>query len=245
MELQGIEHNSNESAIAPIGGKLPYSLELQSSKILDILLTLLPTQKNRTQANSWLYTKTRPGFYMELNKSLHLAYADQRDGHGTAHWWRLFFSENLRGKIEELTKSNALAVSDGTKNQANSGVRAEYEWGGIYFRSQVEIRIAQEFDKRGVLFFGNVRGRFNLDDSPVSKDLLNGRVELDFLVFYQGKCLILEIDGIHHKKQVERDYSRDRVLLKEGIPTVRFTAKECHEKTADVVTEFMAIFTKG
>ena len=84
MELQGIEHNSNESAIAPIGGKLPYSLELQSSKILDILLTLLPTQKNRTQANSWLYTKTRPGFYMELNKSLHLAYADQRDGHGTA-----------------------------------------------------------------------------------------------------------------------------------------------------------------
>ncbi len=38
---------------------------------------------------------------------------------------------------------------------------------------------------------------------------------------------------------------RDRVLLKEGIPTVRFTAKECHEKTADVVTEFMAIFTKG
>jgi very-short-patch-repair endonuclease len=128
---------------------------------------------------------------------------------------------------------------------ASNKLRAPYEWGGIYFRSQVEIRIAQELDKRGVLFFGNVRGRFNLDDFPVSKDLLNGRVELDFLVFYQGKCLILEIDGTHHKKQVERDYSRDRVLLKEGIPTARFTAKECQDKTADVVTEFMAIFTKG
>jgi len=28
-------------------------------------------------------------------------------------------------------------------------------------------------------------------------------------------------------------------MLREGIPTVRFTAKECHEKTADVVTEFL------
>jgi protein associated with RNAse G/E len=99
----------------------------------------------------------------------------------------------------------------------DSVIGVKYEWGGIYFRSQVEIRIAQELDKRGVLFFGNVRGRFNLDDSPVSKDLLNGRVELDFLVFHQGKCLILEIDGVHHKKQVERDYSRDRVLLKQGM----------------------------
>jgi hypothetical protein len=43
MELQGIEHKSNESAIAPIGGKLPYSLELQSSKVLD------PTFRRLTQ----------------------------------------------------------------------------------------------------------------------------------------------------------------------------------------------------
>ena len=28
-------------------------------------------------------------------------------------------------------------------------------------------------------------------------------------------------------------------MLREGIPTVRFAAKECHEKTADVVTEFL------
>jgi hypothetical protein len=208
-------------------------------------MAMFPGRGTRKKIGDSLYSRTRPGFYMELNESLHLAYADQRDGHGTTHWWRLFFSENLREKIEELTKSNALAVSNETKNQANSGVRAEYEWGGIYFRSQVEIRIAQELDKRGVLFFGNVRGRFNLDDSPISKDLLNGRVELDFLVFHQGKCLILEIDGTHHSKQTERDYSRDRVLLKEGIPTVRFTAKECQERTADVVTEFMAIFNKG
>jgi hypothetical protein len=28
-------------------------------------------------------------------------------------------------------------------------------------------------------------------------------------------------------------------MLREGIPTVRFTTKECHEKTADVVVEFL------
>ena len=34
------------------------------------------------------------------------------------------------------------------------------------------------------------------------------------------------------------------IMLKQGIPTVRFTAKECHKKTADVVTEFMVVFIK-
>ena len=115
----------------------------------------------------------------------------------------------------------------------------------MYFRSETERKVAQELDKRGITFFGSVNGRYSLENSPISKNILNESIELDFLVFYHGKCLILEIDGDHHKKQVERDYSRDRIMLKQGIPTVRFTAKECYEKTADVVTEFMAIFTKG
>ena len=241
MELQGIEHQSSESAIAPIGGKLPYSLEITSSKVLDVLLALFPGKATRKQLNNFLYSRTRPGFYMELNDALHLAYADQRDGHGTAHWWRLFFGDRLRSQIEELTKSNALVVAKTPSNQANSGVRADYEWGGMYFRSKVEMKVAQELDKRGVTFFANVRGRYSLDNAPVSKELLNGRVELDFLVFHQGKCAILQVDGPQHKGQRERDYAGDRVLLREGIPTVRFTDKECREKTGDVVTEFLGV----
>jgi hypothetical protein len=31
------------------------------------------------------------------------------------------------------------------------------------------------------------------------------------------------------------------MMLREGIPTVRFTAKECHEKTADVMTELLGL----
>jgi hypothetical protein len=38
--------------------------------------------------------------------------------------------------------------------------------------------------------------------------------------------------------------NRDRVLLKEGIPTVRFTAKEYQERTTDVVTELISLILK-
>jgi hypothetical protein len=33
-------------------------------------------------------------------------------------------------------------------------------------------------------------------------------------------------------------------LLKEGIPTVRFTAKECQERTTDIVTEFLGFLLR-
>ncbi|WP_161486837.1 hypothetical protein A5482_014790 (plasmid) [Cyanobacterium sp. IPPAS B-1200] len=35
---------------------------------------------------------------------------------------------------------------------------------------------------------------------------------------------------------------RDRLVLKEGIPTVRFTAKECFNQPKRVVEEFLGLF---
>ena len=71
----------------------------------------------------------------------------------------------------------------------------------------------------------------NYEDLPASKasGYLSGRVEADFLIFKNSKCMILEVDGQHHQEgsQTVRDYVRDRVLLREGIPTARFTAQEC------------------
>jgi very-short-patch-repair endonuclease len=110
----------------------------------------------------------------------------------------------------------------------------------VYFRSKVEIRVAEELEKRGVLFFANARGRYSLDGSPISTKYLNGRFEVDFLIFHQGKCVILEIDGPQHKKQRERDYATDRLMLKEGLPTMRFTDQECREKTVEVVNEVLS-----
>ena len=206
--------------LVPTGGGLPYSLELPTGKVMDILLGVLPTDKTRKQVNDWLYRNSKPRFSTPLGKNsdLYLTYLDQRDGHGTPHWWRLFFGDRLRSQIEELTKSNALVVSQSPSNQANSGVRAPYEWFGMYFRSKVEMKVAKELHKRGITFFANARGCYSLDNSPISRKLLNGRIEIDFLVFHRGKCAILQVDGPQYQGQRERDYAGDRILLKQGIP---------------------------
>jgi hypothetical protein len=116
----------------------------------------------------------------------------------------------------------------------------------MFFRSETEKRVAMELDKNGLLFFANAKGRIGTQGSPVSDSsgLLNGRLEVDFLVFHKGKCIILEVDGLHHQyaKQSNRDHVRDRVLLREGISTARFTAKECYEQTKEVVIEFLNLF---
>ena len=73
------------------------------------------------------------------------------------------------------------------------------------------------------------------------------RRELIWLRFYQGRCLILEVDGQHHSEegQTIRDYARDRVLLRSGVPTVRFTAKDCMIRPEEVVAEFLSILMQN
>jgi hypothetical protein len=106
--------------------------------------------------------------------------------------------------------------------------------------------IVDRVHENNVLFFANIKGRLNYQDLPASKasGYLSGRVEVDFLVFKNSTCIVLEVDGQHHQEgsQTIRDYVRDRVLLKEGIPTARFTAQECMNKTVDVITEFLELF---
>jgi hypothetical protein len=238
----GVEHRV--SGLVPIGGKLPYCREVQTSKLLDLLLDLnneLSTgggqsDAMREKANRWLFVRTRPSFYIELNSHLHLAYADQRNGHGSQHWWRLFYDEKLRQKVESVIIDPSDKIIRPPQNSLE-------EWGGMHFRSKAEICIAKALDRRGVLFFANVRGRISLDGSPVVT-AHNGRLEIDFLVFVNGKCISLEVDGKHHNKngQALRDYARDRLLLREGIPTARFSAQECYEKADAVAEELIALF---
>ncbi len=261
MVLSGIERQVSGGAIVPMGGRLPYYLETQTRQLLNLLMGLHQQQKNpkniqRAEINKYLYSRTRPGFYLEIGEHIHIAYADQRSGHGTQHWWRIFFDDLYKQQIERFVQSSALTV---TEQNASSGddnnfrqdsvdnnVNSLKEWGGMYFRSVCEIKIAEQLDKQQVLFFANARGRIGRQDSPVSEasGWLTGRLEIDFVVFHKRKCMTLEVDGSHHQQsvQVTRDYVRDRVLLREGIATVRFEAKECFEKPADVVAEFLSMF---
>ncbi|MGB2925494.1 MAG: DUF559 domain-containing protein [Limnothrix sp.] len=106
------------------------------------------------------------------------------------------------------------------------------------------MAIAEELNNRGILFFANVRGRVSTAQSPISELQSNGRVELDFLVFKDGKAIILEVDGRQHNDggARDRDYAKDRLMLREGIQTARFTAKECLSGTVDVINEFLSLY---
>jgi hypothetical protein len=253
--MLGSEHQLSSSTLVPIGGQLPYYQELQTGKLLDFLMTLFKNKeqdqkKLRKKLNDFLYSRTRPGFYVEINLNLHLAYADQRGGHGTQHWWRLFFNEKWKARVESIINRTALAVSSQEKTNNEEFINAKVnhliEWSGMYFRSKTEVKIAEELYSRNVLFFANARGQVGRQGSPASEvsEQLTGRIEVDFMVFYKGKCMLLEVDGQHHQEgsQTFRDYIRDRILLREGIPTVRFKADECFNRPADVVTEFLNIF---
>jgi very-short-patch-repair endonuclease len=103
----------------------------------------------------------------------------------------------------------------------------------MYFRSKVEIRIAEELEKRGVTFFANARGRYSLNGSPVAAQYLNGQVEVDFLVFHQGKCVVLQIDGPQHNGAPfgdsgaarGRDYAGDRLVKGLAVCVLRYVPR--------------------
>jgi very-short-patch-repair endonuclease len=247
-EDRGID--AEQSGIVSISGKLPHCFEVTTGKFLDVVIALSPKSAGMTQRqhkelrknfNTKLYNKTRPGFYAELSESLHFAYAGQPGGHGSVHQWRLFCDDGIKDRVETLILGTALTISG--QNSASASGNYTKEWGGLYLRSGAEVRIAEALDKAGVLFFANARGRVGLQETIVSNGQLTGRVEADFLVFNQGKCVVLEVDGAHHseRSQVVRDYARDRVLLRSGVPTVRFTASDCMTRPDEVVAELLSI----
>jgi very-short-patch-repair endonuclease len=252
FDLESNEHHIEGNSIVPSGGKLPNCFEAPTSKLLDVVIALSPRGRNadskqqkkmRKTLNQKLYAKTRPGFYMEVGEILHIAYKGQPGGAGTQHWWCIFCTDELKPQIETILAGTALVST--APPQTENGASGNYtvEWGGLYLRSEAEVRIAEALDKTGLLFFANARGRVGLQGTTVSDSQLTGRVEVDFIVFYRGKCLSLEVDGQHHLEdgQMIRDYARDRVLLRSGVPTVRFTAKDCLSRPHDVVSEFLSI----
>jgi hypothetical protein len=64
--------------LVTVGGGLPYVLELQTGKVLDVLLGVLETDRTRKQVNDWLYRNSKPSFVFNLQpkKELCLAYGD-------------------------------------------------------------------------------------------------------------------------------------------------------------------------
>ncbi|ODG97130.1 hypothetical protein A4S05_01735 [Nostoc sp. KVJ20] len=241
----GDEQNLDESAIVLKSSSLPYFIELRTSSLIDYILKIYSKSSfTRKSINDWLAIRSKSGFYKELAPNLHLAYADQRDGHNSKHWWTLFFNEHYK---EDILNNIKIEISSVKSKYSKDDTNAQHQWGGLNFRSRTEVRIAHALHSQRLLFFANSRAYMDLTDLPISNidnNQLKERIEIDFLVFYKQKCMILEVDGEHHQQasQKTRDYRRDRVLLRDGIRTVRFNANECYNHPLEVITEFLNLF---
>jgi hypothetical protein len=132
-------------------------------------------------------------------------------------------------------------LTEDLRQVSNQGVNAPHKWNGLRFRSQPEIRIAEALDKAGVLFYPNCKARLNTSVGREGK-------ETDFLVFYQGKCGILEVDGEpwHPPSRTVHDHERDRLFKVHGIRVVEhYDANRCSRQPDEVVREFLEILKQA
>ena len=137
-------------------------------------------------------------------------------------------------------------VQDAIKSQgvSNQGVQFKNDqnpiiWQNLRYRSQPEVRIAQELDKKKVFFFPNCRGRLN-------QDAKRGNREPDFLICHNGKWGILEVDGESTHPSAAADHTRDREFKSHGVRVIEhFTWLECVDGSQAVVRQFLEILNKS
>lgn len=114
-----------------------------------------------------------------------------------------------------------------------------YSWNNLRFRSSTEIKVAQALDRLGILFFPNCMARFGAPTNRRNK-------EADFLICFEGKWGILEVDGEAYHSSAAKDHERDRDFRTYGIRVVeRFTASECYNNPEVVVRRFLALLRKN
>ena len=115
-----------------------------------------------------------------------------------------------------------------------------HTWENLRFRSKTEIKIAEALDRTGVLFVPNSLARLTTPKGRENK-------EADFLICYNGKWGVLEVDGPFHtaERRVE-EQERERVFKKNGIKVVeRFDSERCYNNPDEVVQEFFKMIDIG
>lgn len=148
----------------------------------------------------------------------------------------LKLDENWRDELADAAQGKRVS------NQVPDQAKVVQTWNNLRFRSVSEVRIAEALDKAGALFFPNCRCRLTT---------LNGErknVEPDFLVIYQGKWGILEVDGepFHPPSRTVQDHERDRLFINYRILVVQhFDAEECFENADGVVKRFLDLLKKS
>ncbi|NES02679.1 MAG: pentapeptide repeat-containing protein [Okeania sp. SIO2F4] len=112
-------------------------------------------------------------------------------------------------------------------------------WENLNLRSQSEVKIAEELDKRDLLFFPNSAARLTTKEGRKNK-------EPDFLICYKTtkgfKWEIIEVDSPYHqpKRRVE-EQEREMDFERNGVIIYRFDSKKCYTEPDQVVDEFLEL----
>jgi len=110
---------------------------------------------------------------------------------------------------------------DGINNQGRvrSDNVAPIELDGLRFRSHAETLVYKELKRSGVPF------------APLPVFLRGGRdysrVEPDFVLFREGVCVFVEIDGPHHRETPADAFYRLKVFQDEGVVLERIKVEHC------------------
>jgi hypothetical protein len=108
-----------------------------------------------------------------------------------------------------------------------------YFYNEMKFGSQAEIRIAQEFERRKVLFFP-LPLAVRAETGVLHKD----HREVDFLICQDGVWGILEV--AYHPDRYEKDSEKDTWFKKSGILCVQhYTAERCYDQPCGFVYCFL------
>ena len=158
-----------------------------------------------------------------------------------------FSVARLTGKVDytdynERWREALLEVVEG-KRPLNQGIpikdKPRFTWENLFFRSPVEVKIAEALDQTGVLFLPNCMARLGLPGSRASR-------EADFLVCCEGKWGILEVNGEAFHTSAARDHDRGRLFKMHGIKVFEpYDAKRCIYDPSKVVKEFLEILRRN
>lgn len=131
--------------------------------------------------------------------------------------------------------TNQGAISELVKQRRGEQMLTYHE---LKFASASEIRIAQELERRGVLFFPLAVGVVS-ETGVGYKD----RREVDFLVCQDGAFGVLEVS--YHPNRYEQDSEKNAWIKRHGVLCVEhYSAERCYNQSSDVVNEFLAVLAR-
>ncbi len=122
-------------------------------------------------------------------------------------------------------------------NNNNPYMKEPVRWEGMSFNSMPERKIAEALDRAGVMYLPNCLARVGTPSQRLNRFP-------DFLICFEGKWGILEVDGRkHHNGRATEDYERNRIIEKHGgiAYFTRYDYERCVADPDGVVKEFLDI----